>query len=218
MEELIREFKTAPMHKRELVAFGFCRNNCDRKNSVPLDVMNVVTQYLIITNPGLTMDELQNISKKISKRMSKEIARIQKRSPFGDIRFTIHPQNYRYFLVEIVGPKDSVYQGGIFYGECFIPERYPIRPPKWRLLTPIYHPGIDSRGQDCLDILKSKWTPALTIERTMLSIQMLIQYPKAHIDDPMDSQIAESWKRNIKSAQKTAREWTKRYAQVNVTI
>ena len=49
--------------------------------------------------------------------------------------------------------------GGIFRLELFLPEDYPMTPPKIRFLTKIYHPNIDRLGRICLDVLKSKYFP-----------------------------------------------------------
>ena len=95
---------------------------------------------------------------------------------------------------------------GIFKLELFLPEEYPMAPPKVRFLTKIYHPNIDRLGRICLDILKDKWSPALQIRTVLLSIQALLSAPNP--DDPLANDVAEQWKTNehiaIQTGEQTA--------------
>merc|ERR1711991_1245404 len=118
--------------------------------------------------------------------------------------------NPRYFKVVIAGPSQSPYEGGVFNLELFLPEEYPMVPPKVRFMTRIYHPNVDKIGRICLDILKDKWSPALQIRTVLLSIQALLSEPNP--DDPLDNQIADLWKRDLKRAKANAVEWTRKYA------
>nr|XP_014354356.1 PREDICTED: ubiquitin-conjugating enzyme E2 D3-like isoform X3 [Latimeria chalumnae] len=65
----------------------------------------------------------------------------------------------------IMGPNDSPYQGGVFFLTIHFPTDYPFKPPKVAFTTRIYHPNINSNGSICLDILRSQWSPALTISK-----------------------------------------------------
>jgi ubiquitin-conjugating enzyme E2 N len=54
--------------------------------------------------------------------------------------------NFRHFHVQISGPADTPYDGGMFTAELFLPDEYPMVPPKVLFRTKIYHPNIDKLG------------------------------------------------------------------------
>jgi len=144
-------------------------------------------------------------------RIVKETRRLLN-EPAPGISATPYEENFRHFNVIIAGPAQSAYEGGIFKLELYLPEDYPMIPPKVRFLTKIYHPNVDKLGRICLDILKDAWSPALTIRTVLLSIQALLSSPNP--DDPLANDVAEHWKRDERSAIETAREWTRRYAMI----
>merc|ERR1712146_729740 len=110
----------------------------------------------------------------------------------------------------IVGPADSPYAGGIFFLDITFPVDYPFKPPKVVFKTRIYHCNVSSSGQICLDILKDQWSPALTISKVLLSISSLLT--DANPNDPLVSSIAQVYLKDRKAHDKTASEWTRRYA------
>uniref|UniRef100_A0A182MVI4 E2 ubiquitin-conjugating enzyme n=1 Tax=Anopheles culicifacies TaxID=139723 RepID=A0A182MVI4_9DIPT len=77
--------------------------------------------------------------------------------------FIIHSMFH--WQATIMGPPDSPYQGGVFFLTIHFPTDYPFKPPKVAFTTRIYHPNINSNGSICLDILRSQWSPALTISK-----------------------------------------------------
>ncbi|KAL6757540.1 ubiquitin-conjugating enzyme/RWD-like protein [Haematococcus lacustris] len=145
----------------------------------------------------------------LPRRIIKETQRLLS-EPAPGISASPSEDNLRYFSVMVLGPAQSPYEGGIFKLELFLPEDYPMAPPKVRFLTKIYHPNVDKLGRICLDILKDKWSPALQIRTVLLSIQALLSAPNP--DDPLADNVAKHWKENEPAAIATAREWTRQYA------
>jgi ubiquitin-conjugating enzyme E2 D/E len=143
------------------------------------------------------------------KRIYKELQDIGKdppaqcsAGPVGDDMF--------HWQATIMGPSDSPYQNGVFFLNIQFPTDYPFKPPKVSFTTKIYHPNINSNGSICLDILRSQWSPALTIAKVLLSICSLLNDPNP--DDPLVPDVANLYKRDLPKYQKTAREWTAKYA------
>jgi len=110
----------------------------------------------------------------------------------------------------IMGPPDSPYQGGVFFLTIHFPTDYPFKPPKVAFTTRIYHPNINSNGSICLDILRSQWSPALTISKVLLSICSLLCDPNP--DDPLVPEIARIFKTDRTEYNQLAKEWCKKCA------
>ncbi|KAJ2021109.1 hypothetical protein GGI01_000780 [Coemansia sp. RSA 376] len=144
-----------------------------------------------------------------AKRIQKELAEISldppsncSAGPKGDTLYE--------WVSTIVGPSDSPYSGGVFFLDIHFPQEYPFKPPKIIFRTRIYHCNINSQGQICLDILKDNWSPALTISKVLLSICSLLTDANPH--DPLVHSIAQQLLNNRAEHDRTAKEWTKRYA------
>mmetsp|Transcript_74748 Transcript_74748/g.177841 ORF Transcript_74748/g.177841 Transcript_74748/m.177841 type:complete len:156 (+) Transcript_74748:128-595(+) len=145
----------------------------------------------------------------IPKRIEKETQKLNQEPPPG---VTAEPDkdNYRYFHIHAQGPVGTPYEGGKYELELFLPEGYPMEPPKVRFLTKIYHPNIDKLGRICLDVLKDKWSPALQIRTVLLSIQALLSAPEP--SDPLDTSVADHFIQNRKEAESVAKQWNAMYA------
>ncbi|KAI5965375.1 ubc1 [Candida pseudojiufengensis] len=114
------------------------------------------------------------------------------------------------------GPPGTPYENGLFQVSIDIPQEYPFKPPKMKFTTKIYHPNISSvTGAICLNILKDKWTPVLTLKSTLISLQLLLQSPEPN--DPQDAEVAKHYLSNKSGFEETAAYWTKLYANDDST-
>jgi len=142
-------------------------------------------------------------------RITKELEELRKDPPAN---CSAGPADEDLFVwkATLMGPNDSAYEGGIFNLNITFPPDYPFSAPKVNFKTKIYHPNINSKGQICLDILKDRWSPALTISKVLLSICSLLTDPNP--DDPLVISIANMYRKSQKEFDKVARYWTRKYA------
>ena len=108
------------------------------------------------------------------------------------------------------GPEDTPYHGGVFFLKINFPSDYPFKAPKVSFTTRIYHCNINRNGGICLDVLKSEWSPALTVAKVLLSISSLLAEPNP--DDPLVPEIAKLYKKDKEKHNQNAREYTLKYA------
>ena len=86
-------------------------------------------------------------------------------------------------------------KGGKFKIELTFPVTYPFTPPKFKFLTPIYHPNIDDQGAICLSLLKDgEWKPSTRVASVLEGIVGLLVTPNP--DDPLVASIAETYQNN----------------------
>jgi len=147
------------------------------------------------------MTEIKRLTKELNDIRTEAIPNLSA-GPTGDNLFE--------WEAVILGPTDTPYEGGVFNLTISIPSNYPFKPPIVIFKTKIYHPNINSAGHICLDILKTQWSPALTISKILLSVCSLLSDPNPN--DPLVPDIANIYRTNISEYNRIAREWTLHYA------
>jgi ubiquitin-conjugating enzyme E2 D/E len=113
---------------------------------------------------------------------------VMRNSPIAGIDAGFHDPNDKFhWHAKIEGPPNTPYAGGLFFLDMLFTDQYPFQPPIVRFSTPIWHCNIRTNGAIDSDIFHKNWSPAITPQRLLLSIQSLLDDPYAngYIKDPV---------------------------------
>ena len=115
------------------------------------------------------------------------------RSPLVNFGITVglfNEDNMFEWKCTILGPKDTVYKGGLFYLKIIFPNDYPNTKPEIVFLSPIYHlnvkfftGGKQPLGHICVNTL-NYWNPGDSVKKILPELFTLLH--KNNPDDPYD--------------------------------
>ncbi|KAG6678288.1 hypothetical protein I3842_14G072700 [Carya illinoinensis] len=107
--------------------------------------------------------------------------------------------------VTIIGPPDTLYEGGFFNAVMTFPSNYPNSPPTVKFTSEIWHPNVYPDGRVCISILhppgddpngyelaSERWTPVHTVESIVLSIISMLSSPND--ESPANVEAAKEWR------------------------
>jgi peroxin-4 len=102
-----------------------------------------------------------------------------------DLWLKTKEDNIRNWIGVLKAPADSPFAGHYYHISIHIPDGYPIDAPKAKFITPIFHPNVHfKKGKICLDILKTEWTPAWSIQSLCTAVALLLSHPAP--DSPLN--------------------------------
>ncbi|MGW7177220.1 ubiquitin-conjugating enzyme E2 [Streptomyces xanthophaeus] len=114
------------------------------------------------------------------------------------------------WIATLTGPEESPHAGGSFHLDIRLPIDYPFKAPKVTFSTRIFHPNVSTGGHVALSILNDAWSPALTVEKVLLSVSSLLSDPNPN--DPLNQEAAKLFTQDHAAYDEIAREWTRKYA------
>eukprot|EP01031_Cornospumella_fuschlensis_P028936 gene28936-34924_t len=122
----------------------------------------------------------------------------------------------------LVGPPDTLYEGGFFNATLTFPQDFPNMPPKMVFKTPIWHPNVYEDGTVCISILHppgedrynqqesavERWRPILGVEQIIVSVISMLSDPND--DSPANIDAAVMWRSDRAAFKKKVREYVRR--------
>ena len=117
--------------------------------------------------------------------------------------------------VDIEGPKDTPYEGGLFRVKLFIPSEFPQIAPKGNFLTKIFHPNISEKGEICVNTLKKDWNPrqwSLYNLFEVIKCLLIVPFPQSSLNEEAGKIFMENYQEYFN----IAKIYTKIHATKNV--
>ncbi|XP_017059313.1 ubiquitin-conjugating enzyme E2 D3 [Drosophila ficusphila] len=144
------------------------------------------------------------------RRLRKDLSEIAM-NPMEGYEVEVVDDNLLHWMATIPGPADSPYAGGRFKLDLLFTTQFPFSPPYIKFSTRIFHCNIATNGYVCLNILRSEWSPALSVSKLLLSIVCLLGDPNPK--DPLEAEVALLYISNRAQHDRVARAWTDQYAK-----
>ena len=138
------------------------------------------------------------------------------RSPLINLGCTFglfNEDDFYRWIVTFIGPKDSLYKGGMFYLELKFPKDYPNNPPQINFLSPIFHPNVcpykNSLGLVCHNFIKN-WNPSYTVGFILTKLYAL--FYQVNPESAFDREIVNEYLFNRPLYESKVKFFTKKYA------
>ncbi|KAI3625637.1 hypothetical protein CBS9595_000998 [Malassezia furfur] len=119
----------------------------------------------------------------------------------------------------IIGPMDTLYEGGFLKAELTFPPEYPLMPPTMKFKTPMWHPNIYEDGTLCISILHApgkdefgyedaseRWLP-------LVSVISLLSSDTPNTDSPANIDAAKQVREDLAGYRKKVRRLVRQSAE-----
>jgi len=106
--------------------------------------------------------------------------------------------------IDLEGPKATPYEHGIFRVKLFIPNDFPISPPKGIFMTKIFHPNISEKGEICVNTLKRDWNGrnwSLYNLFEIIKCLLIIPFPQSALNEEAGKLFMEDYDKYFQVAQ-----------------
>jgi peroxin-4 len=118
------------------------------------------------SDAGVRQAVVQTLGKGDRRRLVKELEDLS-------AIFAVHPTDLDRWTVWLMGPAEGPYSAGVWELSVTIPPEYPMSPPTFRFVTPIYHPLVCQTSGKVAWLLDD-WSPALGIRVLLYTLHVMI--------------------------------------------
>ena len=120
--------------------------------------------------------------------------------------YSIEPEAKNFYIwnVLLIGPPDSLFEGGIFKCKFEFSTDYPNKAPKFKFITNLLHPNIYKDGKVCISILhdgkdeweyehiSERWNPSHSVNSVLMSVLSMLSNP--NFESPANIEASVMWK------------------------
>ena len=114
------------------------------------------------------------------------------------------PKNFLIWNIILIGPPDSIFEGGLIKCQFKFTLKYPIKPPEFMFISSFPHPNIYPDGKVCISILhegkdqweyedvSERWNPSHSVNSVLLSVLSMITDP--NFESPANIDASVMWR------------------------
>ena len=116
----------------------------------------------------------------------------------------VDEKNFMKWNILLLGPADTIFEGGIFKCQIEFPKEYPNKPPSFKFVDKLYHPNIYPDGKVCISILhegedqygyehiSERWNPSHSVNSILMSILSMLTAP--NFESPANVDASKLWR------------------------
>ncbi|ESK89913.1 ubiquitin conjugating enzyme [Moniliophthora roreri MCA 2997] len=158
--------------------------------------------------------------------LRRQLTELTKRPVEGFSAGLVDENNLYEWEILVIGPPDTLYEGGFFKARLTFPPEFPLLPPKMRFITPMWHPNIYPDGVVCVSILHApgddqygyedageRWMPVHTVESILISVISLLSSDTPNLESPANIDAAKEVRTDPEGYKKKVRRLVRRSAE-----
>jgi ubiquitin-conjugating enzyme E2 G1 len=120
-------------------------------------------------------------------------------------QYSLKPNDKNFLKWEIllIGPSETIFEGGIFKCQLEFTKDYPNKPPQFKFIDKLPHPNIYKDGRVCMSILhegediygyehiSERWNPSHSVNSILMSLLSILTEP--NFDSPANVDVSKLW-------------------------